>query len=99
MIVPEPGHTHARVRRLDDSGSFAMSDAEWTPTAEGFEVRVRLRIPHDGQMWLNVLVNETAPGRARRRGQLVLAGANGEFVYLRGDRNDPDRMVHISVTT
>ena len=38
---------------------------------------------------LDVVVNETAPGRERRRGQLVLCGAAGEFVYLRGDRHDP----------
>jgi hypothetical protein len=35
-----------------------------------------------------VIINETAPGRERRRGQLVLSGARGEFVYLRGDRHD-----------
>ena len=42
---------------------------------------------------LDVLVNETAPDRERRRGQLVLSGARGEFVYLRGDRHDPARML------
>jgi hypothetical protein len=42
---------------------------------------------------LDVLVNETAPGRERRRGQLVLSGAHGEFVYLRGDRHDRNRLL------
>jgi hypothetical protein len=32
------------------------------------------------------------PGRERRRGQLVLGGALGEFVYLRGDREGQDRL-------
>ena len=38
---------------------------------------------------LGVVVNEIPPGRERRRGQLVLGGAEGEWVYLRGDRDDP----------
>jgi hypothetical protein len=43
----------------------------------------------------DLIVNETAPGRERRRGQLVLSGARGEFVYLQGDRHDPERFVHM----
>jgi hypothetical protein len=35
---------------------------------------------------LGVVVNDMAPDRERRRGQLVLGGHAGEFVYLRGDR-------------
>jgi hypothetical protein len=46
---------------------------------------------------LDVLVNETAPGRERRRGQLVLSGARGEFVYLRGDRHDPASVVWLGL--
>ena len=41
---------------------------------------------------IDVLVNETEPGRERRRGQLVLSGADGDFVDLRGDRHDASRM-------
>jgi hypothetical protein len=36
-------------------------------------------------------------GRERRRGQLVLGGADGEWVYLRGDRPDPARMLSILI--
>ncbi len=36
----------------------------------------------------DLIVNERPPERERRRGQLVLSGARGEFVYLRGDRHD-----------
>ena len=46
---------------------------------------------------LDILVNETVPGRQRRRGQLVLSGAAGEFVYLRGDRHERDRLLHFSL--
>jgi hypothetical protein len=38
---------------------------------------------------VQVVVNDMAPSRARRRGQLVLAGGAGEHVYLRGDRENP----------
>jgi hypothetical protein len=47
---------------------------------------------------LDVLINLTGASRARRSGQLVLSGASGEFVYLRGDRHDPRRRVHLART-
>jgi hypothetical protein len=47
---------------------------------------------------LDVLVNETVPGRERRRGQLVLSGGRGEFVYLRGDRHDPTSALLFDIT-
>jgi hypothetical protein len=46
---------------------------------------------------LGIVVNEIPPGRERRRGQLVLGGAEGEWVYLRGDRHDPARMLPILI--
>jgi hypothetical protein len=32
------------------------------------------------------MVNEISRDRERRRGQLVLSGGSGEFIYLQGDR-------------
>ena len=46
---------------------------------------------------LDVIVNEMPAGRERRRGQLVLSGARGEFVYLRGDRHDPTRLLALTL--
>ena len=46
---------------------------------------------------LGVTINEIAPGRERRRGQLVLGGAEGEWVYLRGDRDDPSKLIPIVI--
>jgi hypothetical protein len=46
---------------------------------------------------IDVLVNEKPDNRERRRGQLVLSGSNGEFVYLRGDRQDADRLIPIKL--
>jgi len=43
----------------------------------------------------DLIVNETTPQRERRRGQIVLSGARGEFVYLQGDRHDPERFLRI----
>jgi hypothetical protein len=37
-----------------------------------------------------LIVNEMRPDRVRRAGQLVFGGGGG-WVYLRGDRHDPDR--------
>jgi hypothetical protein len=44
-------------------------------------------------------VNETTAQRERRRGQLVMSGASGEFVYLRGDRHDPARLIPLVLVT
>jgi hypothetical protein len=54
---------------------------------------------HDAQeVELDLIVNETVPERARRRGQLVLSGGDGEFVYLRGDRHDHSRLLRFSLS-
>jgi hypothetical protein len=46
---------------------------------------------------IDVIVNEMPAGRERRRGQLVLSGSHGDFVYLRGDRQDADRLITLRV--
>ena len=46
---------------------------------------------------LNVVINEISRDRERRRGQLVATGATGEWVYLRGDREDPHRMLAFAI--
>jgi hypothetical protein len=55
-------------------------------------------LPSDApDVGVDVLVNEIGPGRARRRGQLVLSGALGEFVYLRADRHDRERLLRFTL--
>ena len=72
--------------------------AAWRPIANGWSVSATIELPAGAhEVSIDVLVNETAPGRARRRGQLVLSGAAGEFVYLRGDRHDPGRLLRFTV--
>ena len=45
------------------------------------------------EIGIDVLVNEKPRDRVRRRGQLVMSGARDEFVYLRGDRHDRQRLI------
>jgi hypothetical protein len=105
MIVPEQGAKVARVRPLEGWGTLAVRDATWAKTADGFSVRVRVALPPLPPKYpksvypvsIDVLVNETAPGRERRRGQLVLSGARDDFVYLRGDRHDVSRLVPLLI--
>ncbi|HVT40127.1 MAG TPA: heparinase II/III family protein [Gemmatimonadaceae bacterium] len=98
MIVPEPGLATARVRPLVGWGSLEFRRASARPSSSGYQLRVEIALPNRGEMdqypvALDVLINEMPTGRERRRGQLVLSGAFGEFVYLRGDRHDPARLV------
>jgi len=44
---------------------------------------------------LDVLVNEMSVDRMRRRGQLVLSGARGDRVYLRGDRQPLEHFIRV----
>jgi hypothetical protein len=70
----------------------------WQPTQSGYAIVADVALPAGTtEASLDVIVNETAPGRERRRGQLVLSGARGEFVYLRGDRHDVARLLRFTI--
>jgi hypothetical protein len=45
---------------------------------------------------MDLIVNEMATGRMRRRGQLVLSGGGG-WIYLQGDRQSPARFLPIVI--
>ena len=71
--------------------------ATWHATDDGYRLDAELPLPFDAApIALDVLVNVSGPDRARRRGQLVLSGARGEFVYLRSDRHDRARLVPLA---
>jgi len=59
------------------------------------QVPIDVHQPVDRHAAVDVLVNEKPAGRERRRGQLVLSGAHGEFVYQVGDRQDRHRLLHV----
>lgn len=97
LIVPEPGGG-ARVRSVDGWNGLATPDVRWRATAAGYTVRTQVVLsPEEDTVGLDVIVNETVPGRHRRRGQLVMSGGGG-FVYLRGDRHDSGRLVPFVLT-
>jgi hypothetical protein len=105
VLVPDPDAKAGvvRPRAIDGWGSLKLGRTAWRRTREGYELRVEIPMREPLQvgsdLGLDLLVNETAPGRERRSGQLILSGPDGEFVYLRGDRHDPARLLHFTVVT
>jgi heparinase II/III-like protein len=94
MLVPELGGAHVRVRSIVGTVTQpAPPRATWERAGGGYRVTIDLDAPRLGA--IDLIVNEMPRGRHRRRGQLVLSGGNGEFVYLRGDRQDADRLLPI----
>jgi hypothetical protein len=77
------------------AGAPEMVTGGWRPTGTGYAVTLRILppdwAPRSGDvLGFDVLVNEMRPGRVRRAGQLVWSGGGG-WVYLRGDRQSPER--------
>jgi hypothetical protein len=95
ILVPESGSPSVRVRQVDGWRAPRSIDARWSPTATGYDVRITLPGPVPDA--LDIIVNEKPFGRERRRGQLVLSGAHGEFVYLRGDRHDRQILIPMRI--
>ena len=97
MLIPERESPLVRVRQLDGWRAPRPIDARWSPTTTGYDLHITLPGPPPDA--LDVIVNEKPIGRERRRGQLVLSGgrARGEFVYLRGDRHEPDRLIPLRI--
>jgi hypothetical protein len=98
VLAPEPGHGAVRVRPVPGWGDLPAPRASWRRTATGYAVQLAIHlggaVARAGRpVALDVIVNENTPGRERRRGQLVLSGAAGEFAYLAGDRHDPARLL------
>jgi hypothetical protein len=99
LLVPQAGGDTVWISSLTGWGGGLEPAARWRPTAAGYRLDVRVALPREcSTLALDLLINETAPGRARRRGQLVLSGAQGEFVYLRGDRHDPNRLLRFMIS-
>lgn len=98
LLVPLEGGDDVTAHRLTGWGSGIDVDARWHPADDGYAIDARVALPRGcTTLSLDLLVNETGPGRVRRRGQLVLSGADGEFVYLRGDRHDPRRLLRFTL--
>ncbi|MBX6331103.1 MAG: heparinase II/III family protein [Gemmatimonadaceae bacterium] len=94
LAVPELGGDRVRVRLVDGARADLPLDARWGWCEGGY--RVRFAVPleplgdcRENPVGVQVVVNDMAPTRERRRGQLVLSGGAGEHIYLRGDRESP----------
>jgi heparinase II/III-like protein len=105
VLVPaDAGDENAgvRARVIDGWADARHLHAEWHRLAEGYELRVHLEhTARSGEPYvfsLGVVVNEKPSERERRRGQLVLGGHPGEFVYLRGDREVLARLPRFRAT-
>jgi hypothetical protein len=101
MLVPERDGDAVRVRAITGWGTSFLPTARWRRRNRGYELRVEVPLGarRDGELRadIDLVINETTTERARRRGQLVLSGGAGEFVYLRGDRHDPSRLLPLIV--
>lgn len=103
VVLEAPVMTSAPSSSPPVATSLAPLATAWTPTARGFHLTLLLpasvlatAADDRGSIALDVLVNERPAERERRRGQLVLSGAAGEWVYLRGDRQDPHRALRVA---
>ena len=93
ILVPEPDGIVRITPRAAACEEIPLS-ARWRAVPHGWEIRCSApldAVASRGAFDLDVIVNETVAGRERRRGQLVLSGGAGEFVYLRGDRQPESR--------
>jgi len=98
LVVPEGRDSGSvRVRGAGDRPGVAGSvRGGWRRTDQGYSVTLAVAWPEwhhahvGGQVGFDLIINEMLPGRERRAGQLVWSGGNG-WVWLRGDRQDPER--------
>ena len=98
LIVPEPESGEARVAARATVGTAPPLRTSTSRTPDGYSIRIAvslgdLALDISEPFKLGVVVNDMARDRERRRGQLVLGGRPGEFVYLRGDRLAADDLL------
>lgn len=97
VIIPDAGE-RLRVREIAGSEAGWLPSGGWQRMPDGYRLLVLVPLDRLGPgptraVTLDVLINETSPDRERRRGQLVLSGARGEWVFLRGDRQPAERFL------
>ncbi|MES2178121.1 MAG: heparinase II/III family protein [Gemmatimonadota bacterium] len=96
LLVPNGGAVDQRP--VSGWANDLVVDATWRALSSGYHLEATLYFSGAvTDLAIDVVINDVVSGRARRRGQLVLSGAHGEFVYLRGDRHDPSCLLHLSL--
>jgi hypothetical protein len=97
LFVPIASTDAVTQRAIDGWLATPVPGSTWHSTEHGYHLDVVVPLPSPPHA-LDVIVNEMPRERQRRRGQLVLSGAAGEFVYLRGDRHDPGRLIPLRLS-
>jgi hypothetical protein len=97
LIVPS---THDGELISRGVSGLTLGDSEvtgaWQATGTGYRITIAITPPSWGpfrpgdEIGFDLLVNEMLPKRMRRAGQLVWSGGGG-WVWLRGDRQNPER--------
>ena len=96
LAIPEHDFARTRVRQTAGGTGVPPLTAHSREIAGGYELTFTIpRSALSPTFALDVLVNEISPDRQRRRGQLVLSGAGGDRVYLRGDRQPLERFISL----
>ena len=97
LIIPnDDGHSIRARATSDTHGTAGVVSGSWRRTDTGYCVTVAIpwpagAYPHaGGRVSFDLIINEMLPGHLRRVGQLVWSGGGG-WVWLRGDRQDPNR--------
>ena len=96
IAVPEAGGSMRVTPAADSSAEAHEVQGAWSETDSGYRVRLALSPAFWDEVRVlravdfDLLVNEMRSGRERRAGQLVWTGGGG-WVWLRGDRQAPER--------
>jgi hypothetical protein len=97
ILVPERSGAGVRVRPLDGWPAEQPIRAHWNRRGDGYQMSIETP-SSTPPLGIDVIINEMPHNRVRRRGQLVMSGAHGEFVYLRGDRHEADRLIPLRIS-
>ena len=110
LAVPMEHGEAVRVREVAGSRAAVPLQATWARSDSGYTMRFaiplaaltesQLDASHasgDLHFALDVIINDMTPERERRRGQLVLSGGEGAYIYLRGDRQSPASFLHFVI--
>jgi hypothetical protein len=97
LAVPEYPEPRVRTRVVDGARTDVPLVAGWSSESRGYAMRFEIPLHALGAerelaVAMDLIVNEMATGRVRRRGQLVLSGGGG-WIYLQGDRQSPSRFL------
>ena len=99
LAIPEHEFSDTRVRQISGGADAPKIVVRSREIDGGYELRFAIpRSSLSSIIALDVLVNDMSPDRQRRRGQLVMSGARGDRVYLRGDRQPLDNFVRLRLS-